>query len=81
MSHKITFDQDYRGDYISSWMGYEVFLGALVFVAGLYYMNHAFRFRAVLGEREAMLYYFLGMSGVGVGIGVILAYGFAVLPP
>lgn len=62
-------------------LSYKVFLGAFVLIAGLYYINHAFRFSSVLREGEALFYLFLGMAGVGVGVGAILAYGFAVFPP
>ncbi len=62
-------------------LGYKVFLGALMLVAGPYFTNYAFRFSAVLGEGEALFYMFLGLAGIGVGVGYILAYGFAVLPP
>jgi hypothetical protein len=62
-------------------LGYKVIFGAFVFVAGLYYFTYALRFAAVLREGEALGYIFLGMAGIAVGIGAMLAYGFAVLPP
>ncbi|MFD1157011.1 hypothetical protein [Roseovarius aestuarii] len=62
-------------------LGYKVILHALVFVVGFYYFTYALRFAAVLREGEALFYIFLGMAGVGVGIGGILAYGFSVMPP
>jgi hypothetical protein len=57
-------------------LGYQVALGALAFVCGLYHILYAFRAGTGIKPDAAAAYVLLGMAGVCVGVGFILAYGF-----
>jgi hypothetical protein len=58
-------------------LGYNVALGALALIGGLYYIMYAFRAGDRIKAEAAALYVLLGMTGVGVGLGFIFAFGYA----
>ena len=57
-------------------LSYQVGLGALILVGGLYYACYAYRIDCRVRPETAALYLLFGMCGIGVGIGYILAFGF-----
>ncbi len=62
-------------------LGYKVFLSALVLVCGFYYATYAFRLGGSVKPETGAAYLLLGVGGIGLGIGRLFGYGFAILPP
>lgn len=61
-------------------LSYKVFLGALVFICGLYYLTYTLRSIGSIDIGDTFLYFFVGVAGIGVGVTYMFAYGFSIIP-